>query len=102
MERNRAGSINIARVLVTQIAKNVLMGSSFVRNWRLKRPRTATHHTDIDGFLGQYAFASLDLLRENVGDPALLKYPCHAIDMRVGNAMWWRRHVDGHCAQACA
>ncbi len=68
MERNRAGSINIARDLVTQIAKNVLMGSSFVRNWRLKRPRTATHHKDIDGFLGQYAFASLELLREHVGD----------------------------------
>ncbi len=68
MERTRSGNLNIARDLVTQIGKNLLMGNGIVRRWRLKRPRTATHHTDIDGFLGQYAFASLDLLREHVGD----------------------------------
>lgn len=70
MERTRAGNLNIARDLVSQIGKNLLMSSAYIRDRRLKRPRTATHHTDIDGFLGQYAFASLNLLREHVGDLA--------------------------------
>ncbi|MBP9664474.1 MAG: hypothetical protein KBD94_07600 [Pyrinomonadaceae bacterium] len=68
MKRTRTGSLNIARDLVTQIGKNLLMGTRLVRNWRLKRPRTAAYHVNTDEFLQNYAFASLNLLLEYVGD----------------------------------
>jgi hypothetical protein len=68
MERNKSGSLSIASDVVTQTAKNLLMGSSAFRRWRLKRPRTAAGHSDIDEFLKHYAFASLDLLLEHSGD----------------------------------
>lgn len=68
MERTRTGNLNIARDLVTQIGKNLLMGNGLVRRWRLKRPRTAAYHTNTDEFLQNYAFASLNLLIEYVGD----------------------------------
>jgi len=68
MERNRSGQLNIARDLVTQIAKNILMGSPRIRNWRLKQPRTAIETPDIDKYLCDYAFQSLSFLLEYVGD----------------------------------
>jgi len=68
MERNRSGQLNIMRDLVSQIGKNALMGSSAVRRWRLRRPRTAAHHTNTDEFLRNYAFASLELLLEHAGN----------------------------------
>lgn len=68
MERNRAGQLNIARDLLSQIAKNLLMGSSAVRKWRLKRPRTAVETENVDQFLKGNAFASLDLLLKHAGD----------------------------------
>ncbi len=68
MERTRTGNLNIARDLVTQIGKNLLMGNEIVRRWRLKRPRTAAYHANTDEFLQNYAFASLNLLIEYVGD----------------------------------
>lgn len=68
MDRNRSGQLNIAVDLVSQIAKNVLMGSAAVRRWRLKRPRTAATQATTDDFLTSYAFGSLNLLREYVGD----------------------------------
>jgi len=48
------------------MAKNLLMGSATFRRWRLKRPRSAAH-TKTEDFLGQYAFASLNLLLEHTG-----------------------------------
>ena len=68
MERNRSGQISIGRDLLSQIAKNLLMGSSTVRKWRLKRPRTAIETENVDQFLRSNAFASLDLLLEHAGD----------------------------------
>lgn len=68
MERNRTGQLNIAKDLTVQIAKNFLMGSSAVRRWRLKRPKTATSYSSTDEFLRNYAFASLDLILEYTGD----------------------------------
>lgn len=68
MERNKSGQINITLDLLSQIAKNFLMGSSAVRNWRLRRPRTATAHSNTDEFLANYAFGSLNLLLEHAGD----------------------------------
>ena len=68
MERNRSGQISIGRDLLSQIAKNLLMGSSTVRKWRLKRPRTAVETENVDQFLRSNAFASLDLLLEHAGD----------------------------------
>lgn len=68
MERSKSGQLNIVVDLVTQIAKNYLMGSAAVRRWRLKRPRTAAVQPTTDDFLKNYAFGSLDLLREYVGD----------------------------------
>src|SRR6476619_66593 len=66
MERNRSGEFNIARDLASQMAKNLLMGSATFRRWRSKRPRSAAHIKKED-FLGQYAFASLNLLLEHTG-----------------------------------
>lgn len=68
MERNRSGQFNIAKDLAVQIAKNILMGSSAVRRWRLKRPKTATTYSDTDEFLTNYAFGSLELILEHYGD----------------------------------
>lgn len=68
MERNKTGQLNIARDLISQIAKNLLMGSSAVRKWRLKRPRTAVETENVDQFLWPNAFASLDLLLEYAGE----------------------------------
>jgi hypothetical protein len=68
MERNKSGQVSIALDLVSQIGKNLLMGSSAVRRWRLNRPRTGTIYSNADEFLRNYAFCSLELLRENVGD----------------------------------
>lgn len=67
MERNRTGRVNIAFDLVSQIGKNLLMGSSMVRRWRLSRPRTGTIYANTEEFLRNYAFCSLELLREHVG-----------------------------------
>ncbi len=67
-ERTRKGHLNIARDLVTQTAKNALMGSAVVRRWRLKRPRTAFDEADVDTFLKNNAFASLNFLLEYTGD----------------------------------
>jgi hypothetical protein len=64
MDRNRSGEFNIAKDLAAQMAKNLLMGSAAFRRWRMKRPRSAAH-TEIDAFLRQYAFASLNLLLEH-------------------------------------
>ncbi|MBK6590478.1 MAG: hypothetical protein IPG22_19520 [Acidobacteria bacterium] len=68
MERNRTGQLNIARDLVSQIAKNMLMASPTIQKWRLKRPRTAIETENVDQFLKNNAFASLDLLRKYAGD----------------------------------
>ncbi len=68
MERNRSGNFNIARDLASQIAKNLLMGSAKVRKWRLKRPRTAIENSEIDTFLKDNAFNSLNLLLKFVGE----------------------------------
>ena len=68
MERSKTGQLNIAKDLAVQIAKNLLMGSAAFRRWRLKRPKTATGYSNIDEFLKNYAFGSLDLILENVGD----------------------------------
>ncbi len=68
MERNRSGQFNIAKDLAVQIAKNILMGSSAVRRWRLKRPKTATTYSNTDEFLTNYAFGSLELILEHYGD----------------------------------
>jgi SAM-dependent methyltransferase len=67
MERNRTGELNIVKDLVSQILKNLLMGSAAFRRWRLKRPRSAAAHTNTDEFLQNYAFASLNLLLEHAG-----------------------------------
>ncbi len=69
MERNKAGKLNIAKDLASEIAKNLLMGSSAVRRWRLKRPRTAAENGDVDAFLKANAFTSLSLLLEYGADP---------------------------------
>jgi len=68
MERNKTGQLNIARDLATQIAKNILMGSATIRKWRLKRPRTAVRDANVDEFLKNYAFTSLDFLLQYAGD----------------------------------
>ncbi len=68
MERIKTGKINIAVDITREVLKNVLMGSAAIRRWRLKRPRSATAHSDTEQFLKQYAFGSLDLLLEYVGD----------------------------------
>lgn len=68
MERNKSGQLNITLDLLSQIGKNLLMGSSTIRRWRLRRPRTATSHANTDEFLKNYAFGSLDLLIEHGGD----------------------------------
>ena len=68
MERNRSGQLNITRDLLSQIAKNFLMGSSTVRKWRLKKPRTAIEGPDVDEYLRNYAFSSLNFLLEYAGD----------------------------------
>ena len=68
MERNKTGQLNIAKDLTVQIAKNLLMGLAAVRNWRLKRPKTATSYSNTDEFLKNYAFGSLDLIREHIGE----------------------------------
>ena len=68
MERDKTGKINIALDLARETLKNVLMGSAAVRRWRLKRPRSATAHSNTDEFLKQYAFGSLDLLLEYAVD----------------------------------
>lgn len=68
MERSKTGQLNIAKDLAVQIAKNLLMGSAAVRRWRLKRPKTSTNYSDTKDFLKSYAFGSLDLLLEHVGD----------------------------------
>ena len=68
MERNKSGQLNIIRDLVSQIAKNFLMGSQTVRKWRLKRPRTAGNTSDVDEFLHRNAFTSLNFLLEYAGD----------------------------------
>jgi hypothetical protein len=68
MERSKAGQLNIAKDLAVQIAKNLLMGSDAFRRWRLKRPKTATGYSNTDEFLKNYAFGSLDLILQNVGD----------------------------------
>jgi len=68
MQRTRAGQLNIAKDLAVQIAKNFLMGSATFRRWRLKKPKTATAYTNTDEFLRNYAFGSLDLILQYVGD----------------------------------
>jgi hypothetical protein len=68
MERNKTGQINVALDLLSQIGKNFLMGFTPIRRWRLSRPRTGTNYTNTDEFLKNYAFCSLELLREHVGD----------------------------------
>ncbi len=68
MDRNRSAHSNIARDLLSQIAKNLLMGSPSIRRWRLKRPRTAWDDSSVDEFIKANAFASLDLLVEYAGD----------------------------------
>ncbi|MEO7539015.1 MAG: hypothetical protein ABIV21_03240 [Pyrinomonadaceae bacterium] len=68
MERNKSGRTNIALDLLSQIGKNLLMGSTAVRRWRLSRPRTGTIYSNSEEFLRNYAFCSLELLREHVGD----------------------------------
>lgn len=68
MERNKSGQLQIAKDLATQIAKNLLMGSSMFRRWRLKRPKTATTYSNIDEFLKNYAFGSLQLILEFTGN----------------------------------
>jgi len=68
MARVKSGQIDIVLDLITQIAKNLLMGSRTVRDLRLKRPRTSTIHTNVDEFLTNYAFAGLNLLQEHVGE----------------------------------
>jgi len=68
MQRTRTGQFNIAKDLALQIAKNFLMGSAAVRNWRLKRPKTATSYSNTDEFLKNYAFGSLDLILQYSGD----------------------------------
>ena len=68
MERNRSGQISIYKDLSIQIVKNLLMGSATFRSWRLKRPKTATSYSNTDQFLEKYAFGSVDLLLEYVGD----------------------------------
>lgn len=65
MERDKSGQLNIALDLLSQIAKNFLMGSSAVRRWRLRRPRTSTRRANTEEFLKNYAFGSLDLLLEH-------------------------------------
>ncbi|MEO7658229.1 MAG: hypothetical protein ABIV48_01330, partial [Pyrinomonadaceae bacterium] len=67
MERNRSGNFNIARDLASQVAKNLLMGSSTIRKWRLKSPRTAVENSEIDIFLQNNAFNSLNFLLKYVG-----------------------------------
>ncbi len=68
MERNRSGNLNVARDLIGQIVRNLLMGSPTIRRWRLKRPRTATADVDVDQFLKNNAYTSLNLLLEYAGD----------------------------------
>jgi hypothetical protein len=68
MERTKAGRLNIARDLASQIVKNFLMGSAAMRRWRMRRPRSAASYTETDEFLKHYAFGSLDLLLEHSGD----------------------------------
>lgn len=68
MERNKTGQLNIIKDVAVQIAKNLLMGSAAFRRWRLKRPKTATGYSNIDEFLRNYAFGSLDLILKNAGD----------------------------------
>ncbi len=68
MERNKTGSLNVITDLTKEIAKNFLMGIPSVRRLRLKRPRTATSYSNTDEFLKTYAFSSLNILREYLGD----------------------------------
>jgi len=68
IERTRTGNFNIARDLVVEIGKNLLMGSSVFRRLRLRKPRTAVG-SDVDDFLTNNAFTSLSLLLEYGGEP---------------------------------
>lgn len=68
MDRTKSGQLSITLDLLSQIGKNLLMGSPTVRRWRLKRPRTATTRGSVDEYLAYYAFASLKLLHEHVGN----------------------------------
>jgi hypothetical protein len=68
VERIKTGNFSIARDLVVEVVKNLLMGSPAFRRWRLRKPRTA-FGDDIDAFLANNAFTSLSLLLKYGGDP---------------------------------
>lgn len=68
MEKDKSGKINIYKDFLRETAKNALMGTSTVRNWRLKRPRAGSYFTGSDAELERYAFSGLNFLRKYVGD----------------------------------
>lgn len=68
MERDKTGVLNIYKDFFKEAAKNVLMSSSAVQKWRLKRPRAGAYFTGSDAELDRYAFSSLDFLLKYVGD----------------------------------
>ena len=68
MERNKTGALNIYKDFLKETAKNVLMSSSAVQKWRLKRPRAGAYFTGSDAELDRYAFSSLDFLLKFVGE----------------------------------
>ena len=67
MEKNKTGSINICKDFFKETAKNVLMRSSAVQQWRLKRPRAGAHFTGSDAELERYAFSGLNYLNKFTG-----------------------------------
>lgn len=68
MEKNKTGNINIYKDFLKETAKNVLMGSSAVQKWRLKRPRAGSYFTGSDTELERYAFSGLNYLIKYIGD----------------------------------
>ncbi|MEO8647806.1 MAG: hypothetical protein ABI539_01435 [Acidobacteriota bacterium] len=64
----RSGPITVFFDLAKETVKNFLMGFGSFRRLRLSRPRSTASYTDTDDYLRQFAFYSLELLRENVGE----------------------------------
>ena len=64
----RSGGISVATDYTKEAVKNLLMGSSAFRRYRLSRPRAGAAFDGRDELLKRYAFQSLDLLTQHVGD----------------------------------
>lgn len=67
MNETKSGTLPIARDLFSQIGKSLLMAVPPIRRWRLSLPRTSHNLNDLDAYLRDGAFLSLNLLLEHAG-----------------------------------